>query len=114
MVNLAPRSVVVTVPAVVFQRPRDPAVKSVLRRYLFRPVSAGQVSETKLSARVRSEVHETVHTIHRVAAGSSLRSRSRSQGESSPLAVRREAHIEVCRAIERTTELIMHRTIDKD
>lgn len=100
MVNLAPSSVLVTVPAVVFQRPKDPEVKSVFRWYLFRPVSAGQVSGDVLSVWLRSESHEIVHTLQRVAAGGCLGSSSRSQGKSSPLVVRLETHIEISIAIE--------------
>lgn len=90
----------VTVPAVVFQRPRDPEVKSVFRRYLLRPVSAGQDSGNEVLVWFRGESYEIVHTLRRVAAGGSLCSSSCSQGESSPLVVRLKTHIEVCRAVE--------------
>lgn len=44
MVNLAPKEVLSTLPAVVFHLAKadDPEVKSVLSSHLARPVSAGQ------------------------------------------------------------------------
>jgi hypothetical protein len=49
----------------------------VFRRYLLRPVSAGQVSGNELSVWLHSESHKIVHTLQRVAAGGCLRSSSR-------------------------------------
>ena len=62
-------------------------------------MSAGQVSGNELSVWSRGESYEIVHTLRRVAASGSLCSSSRSQGESNPLVVRLENHIDVCRAV---------------
>jgi hypothetical protein len=58
MVNKAPRSVLVTVPEVVFQPSNEesPVVKSVLNLYVARPVSGSQVAEG--SAVRRKELDE--------------------------------------------------------